>query len=618
MKRFNWLAAVLTTVALVACGGGGGSAGTSPLFPDVPTDPDNPTVVASSVEVLTSETQIQSGSGTATISAVVKGAGNAALASFPVSFSADSGNLTSVSVTTDEKGVATAVLSPGADKSNRTIAVSVSAGTVSGAVQVEIAGTKLVISGPSTLTLGNARTYTLTLSDPRDVGLANMPIQVASSNNNGLSASSVTTNASGIATVTYTATNAGADTLSFNGAGATASQVVTVSGEDFTFVDPDASTSVPTVVVGTPQNVKVRYIQGGAPKAGVTVNFSSTAGTVSPTSAVTDSAGEATVQVQSATANPATVLARAVGIDAEATLPLLFVATTPSKLVLQVNPASLPPNAAGSSTQQVSVIATVTDASGNPVANKFVNFSRLSDPSGGNLDQPSSKTDANGKASVNYISGPGTTASNGVVLKGEVDGTSVNGQTSLTVSQSSLFIALGTSNVISNASPEVYQKDWVVYVTDANGVAVPNMKLTMKVLPVSYEKGQLSWNSKQWVKAGTIHVCQNEDVNFNGNMDSGEDTNTSGVIEPGNVISLKEGVVTTDSTGRAVVTLLYAESYAPWVNVRLRAEAIVSGTESSKEQQFTVMGASEDFTVETVAPAGQTSPFGVNACNQAN
>ena len=205
----------------------------------------------------------------------------------------------------------------------------------------------------------------------------------------------------------------------------------------------------------------------------------------------------------------------------------------------------------------------------------------------------------------------------------------VSGDATLTVNQSALFIALGTGNVISNIDPQTYKKDWVAYVTDSNGVAVPNINLTLKVLPVRYLKGNLRFDGKRWVYSFNVVACQNEDANFNGILDvvPKEDFNHNGVLDPGNVITVSTnagtgtasaGTVRTDSTGRATISLIYAESYAPWVEVKLRAEAVVFGTESSKEAIFTVEGSSEDFTNESIPPAGVVSPFGTNACSVPN
>ena len=124
-----------------------------------------------------------------------------------------------------------------------------------------------------------------------------------------------------------------------------------------------------------------------------------------------------------------------------------------------------------------------------------------------------------------------------------------------------------------------------------------------------------------------VTTCGNEDINYNGVLDAGEDSNGSLVLEPGNVISVttstqataaSTGILVTDASGRGTVSLIYAESYSPWVEVKLRAEAVVSGTESFKEAIFVVPGATEDFSNATNAPAGLISPFGEGSCSVAN
>jgi hypothetical protein len=185
------------------------------------------------------------------------------------------------------------------------------------------------------------------------------------------------------------------------------------------------------------------------------------------------------------------------------------------------------------------------------------------------------------------------------------------------------FIGLGTGNVIENLDPQTYKKDWVVYVTDSNGVAVANKDLTIKVLPVEYRKGHLMFN-EGWTYDPLVQTCANEDTDYTGVVTPGKDFDHSGNLQPGNVVlvtttqtpnAAASGIARTDSTGRATLTLLYAESYAFWVKVRLTAQATVSGTESSNAQEFYVPGLASDFTSEENPPAGTTSPFGVNACN---
>ena len=622
----NWIKAVATlglSACLAACGGGGGSAGTSGLGGG-----GGGTVVSSaaSVEVLASAVQVGSGGDQVTITAIVKDVGNVSLAATPVKFATDSGTLTSAAAVTDASGVATALMSAGADKSNRTVTVTVTSGSVSGKIVLDVVGTTLSYSGVTTVALGAKVTVAVKATDSKGTVISHAAITVASSLNNGLSATGATTDAQGNATVDYTATNSGTDSLSFKGVGAAATASIQISAADFNFVSPVAGTQIP---VSTPQSVSVRYLSNGVPQSGITVNFAATAGVVSPASAITNASGIATTSISSSTASPATIQATLAKVTAQATLPIIFVATTPAKLVLQVSPTAIGPNPGGGTAQQAQLLATVTDANGNPVTGASVDFNRLADPSGGNLTQASAVTDTSGHASVQYIAGALTTASNGVQVRASVAGTTplVEGDASLTVNQSALFIALGTGNTISNLDEQTYKKDWVVYVTDANGIAVPNITLTIKVLPVEYGKGRLSFQGKGWSYAPGATFCPNEDTNYNGIVDAAKDTNGSGTLEPGNVISVttaatgatgSTGTVKTDATGRATISLIYAESYAPWVGVRLRAEAVVSGTESSKEATFVVGGVASDFNVEAVPPAGVESPFGVNGCAAPN
>ena len=623
MNMLKRIATLMLMSFLASCGGGGGDAGTSPFTTTTGGGPAPTASAATTVDVLASAVQVGSGGDQVTISAVVKGAGNVSLAAAPVTFSTDSGTLSSVSGVTDAAGVATAVLTAGADKSNRSLTVTVNSGAVAGSIVLPVAGTTLSYSGATTVTLGSQTIVAIKATDSKGVAIPSLPVAVTSSLNNGLSASAISTDAQGNATVNYTATTAGADTVTFSGAGATATASIQISGENFVFTSPAPGTRIP---VGTPAQLTIRYLSGGVPQSGKTVVFAVTAGTVTP-SAITDSTGSATVTVVSNTASPATVQATLTGssVAAQATLPIVFIAQNPANLVLQVSPTAIGPNPGTSTAQQAQVLATVTDTVGNPVSGVTVDFNRVADPSGGNLSQASAVTDNSGQASVQYIAGALTTANDGVQLRATVSGTSVTNATlaTLTVNQSALFIALGTGNTITNLDPQTYQKDWVVYVTDANGIAVPNINVTIAVLPVEYGKGDLTFVGTAWTYSSNVVFCPNEDVNFNGTLNSGEDANGDGVLQPGNVISVttaatgsaaSTGTVRTDTTGRATISLIYAESYAPWVRVRLQAKAVVSGTESVKEAIFIVTGAASDFTSASNPPAGVESPFGINAC----
>lgn len=620
MKMLKRAMVLISSLALVACGGSG-DAGSSLYGGGNP-----PTSTATSIDVIASAVQVGSGGEQVTITATVKGAGNVGLSAASVGFSTSSGTLTGAAAVTDANGIATAVLSAGADKSSRDITVTVTSGGASGQIVLPVVGTTLTYAGVTTVALNGVASIGVKAVDSKGSVIAGLPIAVTSSLGNGLSATTVNTNSQGVATLDYTATKSGTDTVTFTGAGIAKTQDLTISAESFIFTSPAANK---TIVVGTSQALTVQYLSGGAPQVGKTILFTATAGSVTP-SAITDASGLATVFITSTIASPALVQATlsGAGVAAQATLPIEFIAQTPAKVVLQASPTAIGPNPGGATAQQSQVVATVTDAAGNVVKGVTVNFNRIADPSGGTLNQASAVTDSSGQATVQYIAGALTTASNGVQLRATVSGSStVFGDATLTVNQSALFIALGTGNVIDNLDPQTYKKDWVVYVTDANGVAVPNITLTIKVLPLMYGKGRLTFTSGGWGWDPSVVTCNNEDANYNGILDPGEDFNSSGALDPGNVISVSTtggastastGTIKTDATGRATISLIYAESYAPWVQVKLRAEAVVSGTESSKEAIFWVVGAASDFNSATNPPAGVVSPFGTNACSVAN
>ena len=576
---------------------------------------DSPAIaVPQSIEVLSAATTVGTGGDGVLIRAFVKDANNNALPGAIVSFRANTGTLTGVSAATNTSGVAEATFAAGADRSNRSADIVVSSGPVSSTLTLPIAGTKLTLSGPSSMILGTSSVIDVVVTDSKSNAVPNVSVSGASPLGNSLTAvAGSNTNTSGQVRFNYAANKAGTDALVFSGAGATATPTpaMVVSGEDFSFVLPSASSKVP---VGTDQSIQVKLISGGQPQQGKTIAFAATGGTLTTLSSITDEFGVASTTFNSTSAGPVTVQASVFGSSTSTTLPLVVVATVPAKLVLQVSPTAIGPNASTASGNQAQVMAKVTDAAGNPVQGQIVNFTREKDPSGGDLLQATATTDGSGQASVAYRAGTGSTANNGVVLRGTVASASaVTGTATLTVNQTSLFIALGTGNTITNLDPQTYRKDWVVYVTDANGVPLDGVTLTIKAIPTAYRTGRLTFITPVWVYASPIYSCRNEDANEDGTLDKtpvSEDDNGDGVLWPGNVIAVSPGSVQT-LNGRATISVTYAESYAPWIELRLTASAIVTGTESRNDAVFVVAGSAEDFNRADIPPAGVASPFGL-------
>jgi len=604
MKFLKYIAGISAALALVACGGGGGS-------PGGVITPVGETPVTIDVLNTSGGSSLLSAGAEATISAYVKNAANAGVSGQTVTFAATSGTLSVGTATTGDGGLVTAKLSAGGDKTIRNITVTVTAGKAVGTIVIPVAGTTLSIAGSGSLQVGGAAaTYTVRAVDSSSGPINLAKISVVSSLGNPVSPAELTTDATGSATFLYTPSVAGTDTLKASGLGTESTTSLVVTAVDFSAVAPASGT---TIAVGASQVVTVRYRVSGAGVAGQSVAFTTTRGTfAAPTTAVTDGNGDASATLSSTTAGPGVVVAQIAGVG-QVIIPVQFVATNPATILVQANPGAILPNTTGT-TNQSTIEVSVRDAAGNAVANRQVNFSTLQDVSNGTLSPGSATTDVNGRAQVQFISGASSTPADGVVIQAEVAGTAIRGTTSLTVNGKSLFITIGRGNTIANLNETTYSKEFTVYVTDTNGVAVGNQAVAISVVPQLYYKGYLDWNGKSWgIPTGVLTAtCANEDLNRNGVLDLGEDTSTNGQLTPGNVAVAAPGTVTTDAAGRATFYVQYGEQFALWVKVSLVARASVAGTESRQANEWVLEGLAEDYTRETLPPAGRISPFGMS------
>lgn len=625
---FMFLAAMI----LVACNsedgffgpeGPGGSTGTGSV---------------ATVELLASSPQVgSSGSSAVTITAIVKDGNNNLVADVPVLFSASSGALSlppagvgSSLPVTDASGQVSAQLSAGGDFTNRVISVTATAGGVSQALDIAVAGTGITISGESSATIGDDTQLTITLTDSGNNPIANRTVTVTSSLGNPLGAASLTTNVAGQVQVTVTAATDGTDVITASSQGASASRNLVISGDQFQLTSPAANASL---VIGVCSAIQVSWQQSGAPMAGESVSFSTTRGnlysddacTVAATAAMTSGAGTATMYIRSTNAGPATLTAFAPG-GPSTSRSTNFIATVPANISLQATPSTIGPNDGSQPTQQNSTImAIVRDANNNLVAGKAVRFSIVEDISGGSLTTATALTDDLGRASTTYVSSAATTAKDGVVIRGEVDeNTAINDTVSLTVARSPLFVRLGTGNQIQLVGQTQYDKKYTVIVTDASGNAAPNASVNVSVSAVSYTKGSYIFDGTSWVQTSfdaglnqiagspqaSVSACTSEDLNDNGILDPFEDVNQDGQLTPGNVVAVPSSV-TTGADGTFEFSVIYPRQYANWVRVRLTASSSVAGTESSDSVVFWLPIAAADVQNQAVPPPGMPSPFGM-------
>jgi hypothetical protein len=589
--------------------------------------------------LLTSLPQIPSdGTKAATISALVRDSNNNFVSGTAVSFQASSGGLTITKPTTDATGTATATLSAAGDTTNRTITVTAQAGTATATIKVNVVGTKLTVNGPSNLVQGSLGTYTVSLTDSGGVGIPNQAVTLTSSAVNTLTPATYMTDATGQKTFTLTAVNSGNDTITAAAEGLQATQAVAVSDQSFSITAPAPNA---TVILGVSAPVTVSWLVAGAPQVGKTVAFSATRGTLSAASAVTDASGNASVSISSTGAGPSIINASGTGVTSQ--INIAFVANNPSQVAVQAGPASVP--VSGQST----ITALVRDAANNLVQGATVDFKVVADPTNGGLSVASATTDAQGVARTVYTAGGSSSGANAVTVSATVHATVITGTASLTVGGQTVFLSLGTGNTIDTGQGvAVYQITYSVFAVDSQGAALPNIPVTLSVLPLAYGKGVMghcpgtNWSPVYSTATtdpnsyGNSNMCKNEDSDYTGNiasLDSGaattctnltlpqpstpipshaKDYNCNGKLDPGNVAVVSPSSGATDANGRLDVKVTYPRDHAYWVWVSLVASTTVQGTQSSTSSSFVLQGAVTDYGCST-GPPGPVSPYGVAA-----
>ncbi len=610
-----------------------------------------------SITLLSSSPELPSGASTPAdgiaLTAIAKDSNGNLSAGVNVTFSAPGAGLQVTQGTTDASGVAKAILTTGGNQMNRNVAVTAStSGTTSNTLTIAVVGTTLIINGPGAVNVTDTASYQVVLLDSKSNGVASQSITLTSALGNAITSSPVTTNSSGKASFDYTGTNSGSDIITATATGVSSTLAVNVANATLAFLpqcddgqdndgnadtdfglDPDCQDAFdnnehkpgidPVFDFSDSTLLTVRFMSGGVPTPGRTINVVTTRGVLG---GVTDN-GDGTytfsiVSNGSDGAGGAVVTATESLTGSNATANIVFRATTPASLALQATPATIAPQSTSTLT------ATVRDASNNLVANQTVNFVIVQDPTGGQLSAPSAQTNSQGVATVTYQATTTTSANNGVEISAEAAGfPAATDTTFLTVNGQALFISLGTGNDISEDGPTRYKLPYAALVVDSAGnPAPPNTVFSLEVISVAYQKGTFSTCIPPWVPTYSVGGpttvfgagCPSEDLNNNGILDSGEDSvllgtgNGNGKLEPGNVVTVPN-TVPLDTDGSADFDLTYTKDRAYWVRVTLRAKATVAGTESVAEATFVLPGLASDYNNCAVAPPGQTSPYGTAA-----
>ncbi|MDN6275690.1 hypothetical protein [Psychrobacter sp.] len=324
--------------------------------------------------------------------------------------------------------------------------------------------------------------------------------------------------------------------------------------------------------------------------------------------------------------------------DATATT-INFVSTAPTQLLLQIERAVI---STGGSTQ---VIARVLDVDDAPVKNAIVQFTTTKDASGGSLGQAVAYTDNNGQAIVTYNAGQNSTSTDGVVIEAEVqalklpDGTEKSvsvplDDSGITVQTKSTFISFAFANTVRSGDRDVYYyRNGSISVLDNTGQPAINQQVSVNLIPEEYYKGFYSIGidlsgDDAWVKSAL--ACDNEDVNNNGILNLGEDTNGNGQLDPVNVAAVLDGDgnevslnpsqgfnLTTDDFGKIDFSVRYPKEYAEWYLSSITVNTRVDGSESQQSRLIDFPVLVDDVDISDGIRPNLNSPFGIatNSCD---
>ncbi|WP_218309580.1 Ig-like domain-containing protein [Alteromonas antoniana] len=529
--------------------------------------------------------------------------------SFSVSNEADV-ELQLTQPTTAADGTARALLSTQNNATNRTVTVTAQTGTLVQTVNVDIFGTEVTINGTSSIILNDSVELTLRVQDSDGVAIPNQTVAVEAQTGT-LSAGSVVTGSDGQASVTYTGTVSGQDVITASALNAETEFTISVQEDEFTFVNtPDDD-----IPLNTNQTLTVRWNKDGGPFAGGNVSFTASRGTImSGGTGTTDANGEASFTIASTNAGLSSITATgedADGNEVSARVEIEFVATVPDTIQADASPDLIGPDG-----QTSTITAIVRDAEGNLVKGAVVSFN-VDDTSTGSISPSQATTDSNGVASTIFTSGS-VTSEDAVVITAAINGMpAVSDTVTLTVGNRAFDVSIGTGNIIISPDNATYLKEFSVFVTDSVGQPVQGVALTVSATPVKfanngvYRKGAWAWNGTVWQPV-TSTTCDNEDINANGILDVGEDTNGDGFLTPGIVGSISfAGQNVTDENGQAIVEYRYPRGFAAWYEANIRVFAQSTGSEASATLYYRLSAAADDLDDEAEVPPA--SPFGTNA-----
>jgi hypothetical protein len=353
---------------------------------------------------------------------------------------------------------------------------------------------------------------------------------------------------------------------------------------------------------------------------------------------------------------------------------------------LAASPNVLAVNTPGQSTNKSTLRFLFLDPQNRPIPNVRVRFQDITTglPTVGSSVVSGATTlftDASGIATTQYVSGQNFSPTNGVTIKAcysAVDFVSTTDcpafvTASLTVAGQALAVSIGDDNLIEKGQG-TYIKRFTITVADAAGKAVANAPVDISVDLTHYGKGRFEYpfilnnaeapalsvvpqsltaaypsittdpnipitvtsttpsvgtsttatTSTTTIAQGQRVWCANEDTNRNGNVDPGENINSSidsngqPTLEPRKSDLLVSydvpTVTTTDKNGILIIKVEYSQRFGTWLAYKPRVTANVAGSQGMAERLFITKVAADDV----VNGSFLTPPYGFNSCVSPN
>ena len=334
-----------------------------------------------------------------------------------------------------------------------------------------------------------------------------------------------------------------------------------------------------------------------------------------------------------------TVTATAAGVTITSTVtpqggttvvPTAGTVTSPS---LAANPSTV---ATGG---QVELRALFIGANNAPIPNVRVRFQMVDSNSiGGTLSSDSTDgvthnviySDANGVATTAYTAGTrgGVITAKACWDVNDFANTACPNSvtaSAITVVATGVSLAVLTNGAIGeDDTKNIYSINLVVQVVDASNQPISGSTVTGSVdIPRFYRgayfvsNGAWSWgiysDSSLTTLLPTRESCDNEDINRNNVLESGEDANDSGSLEPFKasvtITPTTTGSEVTDAFGKAYFTLQYGQNYATWEDAILTFTTSVEGTEGHATYPTPLPVPASTLTTTTADPPFVTSPY---------